>query len=109
MFLEVNHTENNHIYLLNPRITKKSLPILPIHPIHPIQPIQPMNKKRVRFNEQKRIYVIPSLDELPIKDLWWSNEDFNRFKQESMREIIRLLYRYPFFNKKQAIQILYNN
>ena len=46
MFLEVNHTENNHIYLLNPRITKKSLPIQPILPfqsIHPIQSIQPIH------------------------------------------------------------------
>ena len=67
------------------------------------------NKKKLSFNNTKRVCLIPYYYEIcnEMSDLWWHNSDFLKARHSSVSEILQLLENHPSMEIKQAIKLLY--
>ena len=64
------------------------------------------NYKKLRFNTTIYIYEIASLRQSK-EHLWWSNDDFEEFKQSCFNEVKDILDRHQSMTPGQAIKMLY--
>ncbi|NDA89608.1 MAG: hypothetical protein EBY20_01675 [Alphaproteobacteria bacterium] len=67
-----------------------------------------MNKKQVRFNTKKYIYIIPYLTEyITQNELWWSQNEKEEAKKSAFEEINRLRSIHTTINLRDALRLLY--
>ena len=64
------------------QITELELPPLSINP------------KRVHFDKILHVYLIPRMNRTYNKDIWWSSEELNKFRYNSIAAIRRIQNRY---------------
>ena len=69
------------------------------------------NKKSVTFSNIRFLHIIPNRLDLAnatlLQYLWWSNNDYLRFRNDAFNEIRELQKRFPKINLKQSLKLLY--
>ena len=69
------------------------------------------SKKRVSFNNKIHIIIIPNIDDYKynkiIDLLWWSDDDYNIFKNEAIKELNIILQNNKIMDINQAKNLLY--
>ena len=64
-------------------------------------------KKKLKFNNIVKVFLIPNRNEILQNDLWWSCQDIANFKKTSNDEILNLIKRHKYMTIKQATKLLY--
>jgi hypothetical protein len=70
-------------------------------------------KKNIKFSKYKYIHFIPNLNyyinENLINEVWYSVDNINNFKNNSIIEIKELINKHKNMSVKDAIYLLYEN
>lgn len=64
-----NHTNHNYYYNIN-EITNNNIN----------DEITNSDKKKIKFNQKVKCIMIPSCDDTKIKELWYTNEEYEVFR-----------------------------
>jgi hypothetical protein len=68
-------------------------------------------KKKVTFHTKVMIFPIPTRkelsEEIPFQHLWWSKNEYQRFQEEAINDLRIIFMHYPFINRRDAFQLLY--
>ena len=71
----------------------------------------PVEKRRVSFQPQVRVVLIPCRNEYAEADLlvtlWWEDSDYTSFKTDAVLELKRLMVSRNIRSSKEAIKIMY--
>ena len=69
------------------------------------------NKKNVSFSKTRHLLIIPTRQEIIennlFDDLWWSNNDYTKFKIDAFDEMLELKQKHPNINRQQLLKLLY--
>ena len=69
------------------------------------------NKKNVTFSNTQYMHIIPTRKEIIAanlrKDLWWSNNDYMRFRFEAFNEMKEIREKHPCISREQGLKLLY--
>lgn len=67
-----------------------------------------MNCKKVHFNSQVLVYLIPYYKQMEdYKKLWWNLDDIFNSRKNAQEDINELLRFYPNIDHKKALYLLY--
>ena len=63
--------------------------------------------KKIQFNYLRDVVIVPNKEEYIRHGVWWNEEDYLRFKESAINEILLLKTKYRALNLTQALSILY--
>lgn len=73
--------------------------------------IMKLSNKKINFNKNVSVILIPHINDYKRcnlnKNLWWTKEELNSFKQSCTEEIFNLISRHNLMTIQQATKLLY--